>query len=69
MGKGGFAKCYEFKLLNSTPEETQVFAGKVVPKILLHKHSQREKMAQEIKLHRELKHKHVVKFINSFQCK
>ena len=35
---------------------------------MLLKHSQREKMAQEISLHRKLQHKHVVKFISSFQC-
>ena len=36
--------------------------------MMLLKHSQREKMAQEISLHRKLQHKHVVKFISSFQC-
>lgn len=43
LGKGGFAKCYEFKR-----EDTgEVMAGKVVPKALLAKSHQKEKMAQE----------------------
>jgi len=79
LGKGGFAKCYEFRWTNPPPplklklneneKEAKVplYAGKIVPKMMLLKHSQREKMAQEISLHRKLQHKHVVKFISSFQ--
>lgn len=63
LGKGGFAKCYEFK----TEGSAEVLAGKIVPKSLLVKSHQKEKMAQEIKLHRRLKHKYVVEFVSSFQ--
>ena len=42
-----------------------VWAGKIVPKSLLVKQHQREKMAQEITLHKTLSHKYVVK-LNSF---
>ena len=45
LGKGGFAKCYELKDL-ATGEIT---AGKIVPKSLLTKSHQKEKMSQEIR--------------------
>jgi len=38
-----------------------------VPKSLLQKTHQKEKMAQEIKLHRKLNHKYIVGFLSSFQ--
>lgn len=60
FGKGGFAKCYEV-----FDPQNQVFAGKIVSKKLLVKSNQREKMSQEISIHRSLKHKNVVGF-NSF---
>jgi len=63
LGKGGFAKCYEFKRLS----DNAIMAGKIVPKSLLVKSHQKEKMAQEIKLHRRLKHKYIVEFFTSFQ--
>ena len=43
--QGGFAKCYELKDL-ATGEVT---AGKIVPKSLLTKSHQKEKMSQEIR--------------------
>ena len=66
LGKGGFAKCFEFRR-NRSGGGTDLFAGKIVPKSLLVKQHQREKMAQEIKIHRELSHKNIVKFFASFQ--
>lgn len=60
FGKGGFAKCYEV-----TDPHGQVFAGKIVSKKLLVRSNQREKMTQEISIHKSLKHKNVVGF-NSF---
>lgn len=63
LGKGGFAKCYEFKRV----KDNATLAGKIVPKALLQKTHQKEKMAQEIKLHRRLKHKYIVDFQSSFQ--
>ncbi|XP_072763488.1 serine/threonine-protein kinase polo [Anoplolepis gracilipes] len=62
FGKGGFAKCYEI-----TESKThQVFAGKIVPKSLMIKSNQREKMTQEIAIHQTLKHKHIVGFHGFF---
>lgn len=63
LGKGGFAKCYEL-----TDKATNtVYAGKVVSKALLVKAHQKEKMAQEIQIHRSLNHKHIVGFNSYFE--
>ncbi|CAH0747163.1 unnamed protein product [Diatraea saccharalis] len=63
FGKGGFAKCYEIQDLSNH----QVYAGKIVSKKLMVKTSQKEKMAQEISIHRSLQHKHVVGFHSFFE--
>lgn len=44
----------------------KVFAGKIVPKSLVSKNNQREKMTLEITIHRKLQHKHVVGFHSFF---
>lgn len=63
LGKGGFAKCYEMTDL----ADNVIYAGKIVPKTLLVKSHQRDKMAQEIQIHRELLYKHVVGFKSYFE--
>ncbi|XP_072935706.1 serine/threonine-protein kinase polo [Epargyreus clarus] len=63
FGKGGFAKCYEIQDIASN----QVYAGKIVSKKLMVKSSQKEKMVQEISIHRSLLHKHVVGFHSFFE--
>ncbi|CAF1668650.1 unnamed protein product, partial [Didymodactylos carnosus] len=45
----------------------QAFAGKVVPKSMLVKPHQREKMTQEVTIHQSLSHKHIVQFIAYFE--
>ena len=45
----------------------EISAGKIVPKSLLVKQHQREKMAQEITLHKTLQHKYVVKLFSFFE--
>uniref|UniRef100_A0A8D8X9N0 polo kinase n=1 Tax=Cacopsylla melanoneura TaxID=428564 RepID=A0A8D8X9N0_9HEMI len=62
FGKGGFAKCYEV-----FDPHGQVLAGKIVSKKLLVKSNQREKMTQEIAIHRSLKHRNVVGFNTFFE--
>nr|CAH8823530.1 unnamed protein product [Trichobilharzia regenti] len=63
LGKGGFAKCYEL-----TDKKTgEKFAGKVINKAALVKQSQKEKMRQEISIHRTLKHDNVVGFHGNFE--
>uniref|UniRef100_A0A8D0GZP1 Serine/threonine-protein kinase PLK n=1 Tax=Sphenodon punctatus TaxID=8508 RepID=A0A8D0GZP1_SPHPU len=63
LGKGGFAKCYEITEL----QHQEVFAGKIVPKSLLVKPHQKEKMSMEIAIHRSLQHRHVVGFQGFFE--
>ncbi|XP_019876438.1 serine/threonine-protein kinase polo [Aethina tumida] len=63
FGKGGFAKCYE--IIN--PNNNQAYAGKIVPKKLMVKQNQKEKMTQEIQIHQSLNHKNVVGFYNFFE--
>ncbi|MPC62187.1 Serine/threonine-protein kinase PLK1 [Portunus trituberculatus] len=45
----------------------EIFAGKIVAKSLLLKPHQKEKMSQEICIHRSLKHKHLVAFHSYFE--
>nr|XP_037276461.1 serine/threonine-protein kinase PLK1-like [Rhipicephalus microplus] len=63
LGKGGFAKCYEF-----TDRATNiVYAGKVVSKAHLVKALQKQKIHQEIQIHRSLDHKNIVGFNSYFE--
>jgi len=63
LGKGGFAKVYELKDLATN----EVVAGKIVPKSLLTKTHQKEKMSQEIRLHKGFSHLYVVKLFSYFE--
>lgn len=61
--QGGFAKCYE--LIDLSTKE--VFAGKIVSKSYLIKHNQKNKMVDEIFIHRRLNNKNIVAFYNFFE--
>jgi len=63
LGKGGFAKCYELR----NPGTGEVLAGKIVPKTMLVKTQQKEKMTQEIKIHKSVKHPNIVKLFSYFE--
>ncbi|CAB1441904.1 unnamed protein product [Pleuronectes platessa] len=63
LGKGGFAKCYEI----TDMETKEVFAGKIVPKSLILKQHQREKMTSEIAIHKSLDHSNIVGFQGFFE--
>ncbi|TKR94140.1 hypothetical protein L596_008467 [Steinernema carpocapsae] len=63
LGKGGFARCYE--LINERTR--QHVAGKIVAKKMIEKKSQRDKMVQEIQIHQQLNHEHVVKMFGHFE--
>ncbi|CAG5128263.1 unnamed protein product [Candidula unifasciata] len=63
LGKGGFAKCYEL----TDMDNKEIWAGKIVPKTLLVKQHQKDKMAQEIAIHRSIGHRHVVRFHTFFE--
>ena len=73
LGKGGFARVHKFTPIIRRHENGQIvesrqtdIAGKVVAKVLLTKAHQKEKMAQEIELHKKLNHAHVVQFYSHF---
>lgn len=63
LGKGGFAKCYELKDVVTG----EIMAGKIVPKSLLLKSHQKEKMAQEIRLHTAVSNMYLVKLFSYFE--
>ncbi|KFM70489.1 Serine/threonine-protein kinase PLK1, partial [Stegodyphus mimosarum] len=63
LGKGGFARCYEFK----NTKTGEVFAGKVVSKSMLVKPHHRDKMCQEITIHKSLSHVYIVSLHSYFE--
>lgn len=63
LGKGGFAKCYELKDVVTG----EIVAGKIVPKSMLTKTHQKDKMAQEIRLHKIVRHTYIVKLYSYFE--
>ncbi|CCI47544.1 unnamed protein product [Albugo candida] len=63
LGKGGFARCYELKCQDTNA----IHAGKVVNKTTLLKAKAKQKFASEIKIHRSLKHNHIVQFKHYFE--
>ncbi len=56
LGTGGFAKCYEA----ISQEDGHLYAAKVIPKKSINEKRQRYKLLIEIKIHKNLKHKHIV---------
>ena len=63
LGKGGFAKCYEF----NCQENRKIFAGKVVAKSSLVKSRAKQKLISEIKIHKSLHHPNIVAFEHYFE--
>eukprot|EP00357_Protocruzia_adherens_P027132 CAMPEP_0115009622 /NCGR_PEP_ID=MMETSP0216-20121206/22751_1 /TAXON_ID=223996 /ORGANISM="Protocruzia adherens, Strain Boccale" /LENGTH=677 /DNA_ID=CAMNT_0002377523 /DNA_START=60 /DNA_END=2093 /DNA_ORIENTATION=+ len=63
LGKGGFAKCFEFRPV----EGGSTSAVKVVEKASLTKKRAKQKLMSEIKIHRSLRHAHVVGFEHFFE--
>lgn len=63
LGKGGFAKVYEFTNVDSK----RVYASKIINKSSLTKKRAKQKLISEIKIHKSLSHKHVVGFEHYFE--
>ena len=63
LGKGGFAKCYEF--INQETEHSS--AAKVIPKKSLVKSRAKQKLISEIKIHKSLHHPNIVAFEHYFE--
>ncbi|KAK0403354.1 hypothetical protein QR680_016874 [Steinernema hermaphroditum] len=65
LGKGGFARCYE--LIRRDGVQPSNVAGKVIAKSTLVKRGSRDKIVQEIEIHKKLNHAHVVKLMSHFE--
>jgi polo-like kinase 1 len=63
LGKGGFAKCYEFTNI----ESKKISAAKVIAKNSLTKSRAKQKLMSEIKIHRSLHHNNIVGFEHFFE--
>ena len=63
LGKGGFARVYEFTDLDTK----SVIAGKIIEKNSLTKSRARQKLMSEIKIHKSLNHPNIVKFEHFFE--
>ena len=63
LGKGCFAKCYEF----TCSENKKIFAAKVVAKSGLVKSRAKQKLISEIKIHKSLHHPQIVAFEHYFE--
>jgi polo-like kinase 1 len=63
LGKGGFAKCYEFQSL----ENGKIYAAKIINKSSLRQNRHRQKLLSEIKIHRSLQHENIVRFGHVFE--
>ena len=63
LGKGGFARCYEFLSLDTRKR----LAAKIVAKSSLSKPRSKQKLNSEIKIHKSLHHPHVVGFEHYFE--
>ena len=63
LGKGGFAKCYEFKCLNNK----KTYAVKIIDKASMTKSSTKSKLKSEIKIHKSMSHINIVKFEHYFE--
>ena len=63
LGKGGFAKCYEF--INQENQHSS--AAKIIPKKSLVKSRAKQKLISEIKIHKSLHHPNIVAFEHYFE--
>ena len=63
LGKGGFARVYEFNCLDTR----KVQAAKIICKDQLTKQRRRQKLMSEIKIHKSLSHPNIVDFEHFFE--
>ena len=63
LGKGGFAKCYEFSCLKNK----KLFAGKIITRSSLGKSSAKKRLLREIKIQKSLNHPQIVKLEHYFE--
>ena len=65
LGKGGFAKCYEMRRVDTG----LIYAAKVLDKRALVNKTSRNKLINELKLHKKLHHQNIVNFEHFFEDK
>eukprot|EP01035_Chromulina_nebulosa_P020569 gene20569-26675_t len=63
LGKGGFGRCYVGTVVSSKA----IYALKIVPKSNLVKSKAKQKLQSEIKIHRDLRNQHIVRFDRHFE--
>ena len=65
LGKGGFAKCFRVTDMDTKED----WACKIIQKSSLTKQRHKQKLQSEIKIHRSISHKYVVRFEDVFEDK
>ncbi len=63
LGRGGFAKCYIFQNLSTN----KITAAKIIAKSSLGKSREKQKLINEIKIHKALHHNNIVHFEHYFE--
>ena len=63
LGRGGFAKCYIFQNLSTN----KITAAKIIAKSSLGKSREKQKLINEIKIHKALHHNNIVNFEHYFE--
>jgi len=62
LGKGGFARCYEYHELDTG----KVYAVKTILKSTLNTQDKRDKLKTEVDIHGRLNHPRIVQFVRAF---
>ena len=62
LGRGGFALCYEVMDIDTNHSS----AVKIIPKRKLIKSRAKQKLINEIKIHKSIQHEHIVNFEHYF---
>ncbi|KAI9806963.1 MAG: Cell cycle serine/threonine-protein kinase cdc5/MSD2 [Piccolia ochrophora] len=65
LGKGGFAKCYEYKYIDEASAREQRYALKVVRTTMPHA-KMAEKFKTELQIHSKMRHPNIVEFHRAF---
>lgn len=67
LGKGGFAKVFKLQKSESSNNDINHFAAKIIDKSILARKNNQVKMAMEIQIHNQMRHKHIAQLYNTFE--
>ena len=67
LGSGGQAECFEVESINEQTGKREKYACKVIQKSKLDDQRRKKKCETELKIHKKLKHKHIVEFKHFFE--